>query len=178
MIPRCSLKPTKSSKRNAESITKRKSGSGRNGSQSDGENSQRPAIRFRKGQPRLQSSAHSRLVSFVVSHRGKTLTLFEWSRRTKAGLTPSNIWSRLRAGFPLEEALGGPEAVKRALAFVSEREKRSARRQAKLAIREKRKVIAKRKRGRPHKSRPNKSILSRQFRHALVNYRQSLQISS
>lgn len=93
-----------------------------------------PVLRRRKGSPKLASNAKlaGGIQALVIRHKGKSLTLFQWSRRTRCGLKPVDIWRRLRAGFPLEEALGGSAAVRRAVSFVSVKERKAAKRRAKL----------------------------------------------
>lgn len=88
-----------------------------------------PSVRFRKGQPRLPAKpyANTSLQLRVLTHKHKSLTLRQWSRRTKAG-PPFVIWSRIKAGWPIEEALGGSAAVARAIAFVSVKDARDAER--------------------------------------------------
>lgn len=88
-----------------------------------------PSVRFRKGQPRLPAKrdAKTALQSRVLTYKRKTLTLLQWSLRTKAG-PPKELWNRIKAGWPVEEALGGSDAVTRAIAFVSVKDARDAER--------------------------------------------------
>lgn len=86
---------------------------------------------------------------YILTYARKSMTLKQWAARGEAGLKPSNIWSRLRLGLEVQEALGGRVAVRRALSFISEREQRAARQQAKLLAQQQRKVVRRRPRGRP-----------------------------
>lgn len=103
----------------------------------------------RKGVDRVrlpETTSRGTVKSIRLRHAGKTLTLDVWSRRTQAG-TPAEIWRRWRAGLPVEAALGGREAVARALSVVTCREaralarakvRRSARRPARRPVRRRR----------------------------------------
>lgn len=104
-------------------------------------------LRFRKGQPRLHANQTSPSAqTAVLKHRGKALTLRQWAQRGQAGLTPSQIWRLILMGFPLDEALGGRNAVARAIAFVGSKEARSIRRKDRL-LRKRRRIAARRVRG-------------------------------
>lgn len=92
------------------------------------------SIRRRKGKYCIRPSSIGAITSLQLlplTYRRKTLTLLQWSRRTKAG-SPSVIWRRLKSGFPIEVVLGGPEAVARAVSFVTWHEARAAVRRQKL----------------------------------------------
>lgn len=113
-----------------------------------------PFVRFRRGQPRVALTLKTRdqkggAQRYVLRHRGRSLTLKQWSARSQSGLSPTEIWNRLRLGFEVVEALGGADAVRRALAFVSEGERRAARRNEKLLAKQRRRVVKRR----PAKSR-------------------------
>jgi hypothetical protein len=87
-----------------------------------------PSVRFRKGQPRLPANPNAKtsLPARILTIKRKSLTLQQWSRRTQAG-PPKKLWNRIKAGWPVEEALGGSAAVARAIAFVSVKEARAIR---------------------------------------------------
>ena len=87
------------------------------------------AIRFRRDQPHLPSNPDARggAQRFRLTFKRTTLTLKQWSRRGQAGIPPNEIWRRLKERWPIEEALGGPDAVTRALAFVGVKEARAIR---------------------------------------------------
>lgn len=104
-----------------------------------------PSVRFRKSQPRLPANpkAKSGLHSRVLTFKHKSLTLLQWSRRTKAG-PPSAIWSRIKVGWPIEEALGGHDTVARALSYVTWKEARAIRGKAANKRRSKRKPVSRR----------------------------------
>lgn len=117
-----------------------------------------PCVRFRRGQPRVTLTLKTRdhkggAQRYVLRYKGRSLTLKQWAARSESGLSPTEIWFRLKLGFEVVEALGGQHAVARALAFVSERERRAARRQAKALAKHQRRVVRRRPRGRPAKSR-------------------------
>jgi hypothetical protein len=117
-----------------------------------------PCVRFRHGRPRVTLSIKTKdpkggAQRYVLRYNGRSLTLKQWSARSESGLSPSEIWCRLKLGFEVVEALGGKTAVSRALAFVSERERRAVRRQEKTLARNNRKIVRRRPRGRPPKSR-------------------------
>ncbi len=84
-------------------------------------------LRLRKEQlrVRLTDTRVSTIQGFNLSHRGRTLSLRTWARRTQAG-TPTEIWSRLVIGFPTDEALGGSAAVAKALAYLTFKQRRDA----------------------------------------------------
>lgn len=73
---------------------------------------------------RLPSVPVGTLQSVRLRHAGRVLSLRAWSRRTQSG-TPTEIWNRLLMGFPAGEALGGRDAVARAVAVVTFKEARA-----------------------------------------------------
>lgn len=105
------------------------------------------SLRQRRGRyrVRLTKSADKKpgRQCLVLKHRGKALTLRQWAMHGQAGLTPTQIWRFIRIGFPLGEALGGREAVARAIAFVGTKQARSVRRKERL-LRKRRRIVSNR----------------------------------
>lgn len=109
-----------------------------------------PCVRFRHGQPRVGLRIKTKdpkggAQRYMLSYKGRSLTLKQWSSRSESGLSPTEIWCRLKLGFEVVEALGGKTAVSRALAFVSERERRAIRRKAKLMDRHGHRVVSRKR---------------------------------